>query len=257
MTTCKETALLILYCANHIWRNKSMVRVIAHNIWAWWGISTMMSVASGLSLSHLFWQCAGYLTSNFGVVMNESNIWEHNRLRASQLWHIALWHWLADEKPLSFQRTWCVLCLTMDPIFRRILAWRDFPSVSSLTIWRMNGVTSLPVIPLALSKCEKENVRFLQRYLVLMISGVSKHNWWHQTFCTSPRLMRPGWLPLSAGRLPRAPLVWAPLTGRRFGDPEIERLLNDAKKKKPRSTLITGITEKLYLVSIQRWPWCV
>lgn len=33
---------------------------------------------------------------------------------------------------------------------RRILAWRDFPLVRSLTFWRTNGVTSLPVTPSAL-----------------------------------------------------------------------------------------------------------
>lgn len=36
------------------------------------------------------------------------------------------------------------------------MAWRDFPSVRSLTFWRMNGVTSLPVMPLALGKLNRK-----------------------------------------------------------------------------------------------------
>lgn len=55
-----------------------------------------------------------------------------------------------------FQRIWYdhVFCLSSQ--WFRILAWRDFPLVTSLTFWRMNGVTSLPVIPTALIKSKKE-----------------------------------------------------------------------------------------------------
>ena len=120
-----------------------------------------IGVSSALPLSHLSWQCAGYLTANFSIVMNESNVWEQNKLR---IFYVFIEHgnivWPSRKNVIrlhcafSFQNDliwlWSLLEVWIIQIFRRILAWRDFPSVSSLTFWRINGVTSLPVIPLTL-----------------------------------------------------------------------------------------------------------
>lgn len=53
---------------------------------------------------------------------------------------------------------------------RRILARRDFPLVRSLTFWRMNGVTSLPVIPSALRE-GKDIDEFFQHRSIPTWSG--------------------------------------------------------------------------------------
>lgn len=52
-----------------------------HNFWVIWGFSRMLSLTFWSFFTHLLWQCTGYLTADFSIVVNESNVFKRDMLR--------------------------------------------------------------------------------------------------------------------------------------------------------------------------------
>ena len=63
--------------------NQSEHWVYTHNIWFWvrWESFKMMGRTFWCSFTHFFGQFTGYLTANFSIVMNESNVLKQAMLR--------------------------------------------------------------------------------------------------------------------------------------------------------------------------------
>ena len=78
-----------------------------------------------------------------------------------------------EQKGCRINQTQCTKTLQYVQKFTvvtesRILASRDFPAVSLLTLCRMNGVTSLPMMPCSLrnSKDNEINTSKIYRYIL-------------------------------------------------------------------------------------------
>lgn len=148
-----------------------------HNVWLWVrNIFNLFELNSRCPFfPHAVWQCTGDLTANLGIIMYESYVYKKYKLRdisveitsllilGTRDYHNFSHLLMALYNTVLVQHFFVIFWMCKFDMFIslwwvdtvdvwRILAWSDFPLVNSLTFWRINGVTSFPVIPLELKQ---------------------------------------------------------------------------------------------------------